>query len=114
MYCRQVLFCVFGVTGSSSVYFVRPCLKTFGIEGSMMEGPWSYRILSVLFVSPIYSVILITVGTLAGRHRYFSNMGLKILRRFVPEKVGEKLKPKACDIKVTRTNITEKAIKNKI
>ena len=92
-----VLFCVFGVTGSSSVYFVRPCLKSLGIEGSMKDGPWSYRILSFLLVSPIYSVILITVGTLAGRHRYFSNMGLKILKRFVPGRVGEKLKPKSCN-----------------
>ena len=91
-----VLFCVFGVTGSSSVYFVRPCLKTLGIEGSMKEGPWSYRVLSILLVSPIYSVILITIGTLAGRHRYFSNMGLKILGRFLPKSIGEKLKPKAC------------------
>ena len=109
-----VLFCVFGVTGSSSVYFVRPCLKTLGIEGSMTEGPWSYRVLSILLVSPIYSVILITIGTLAGRHRYFSNMGLKILRRFVPRGVGEKLKPKACDIKSTSNDINEKTFRDKI
>ena len=57
-----VLFCVFGITGSSSVALVRPALKsTLGIEGTLIEGPNSYRILSVLLVSPIYAVILLTV-----------------------------------------------------
>ena len=82
-----VLFCVFGVTGSSSVAFVRPFLKeTMGIQGTMMEGPNSYRLLSFLMVTPIYVCILLTVGTLAGRHTYFANMARKILGRFVPSK----------------------------
>lgn len=91
-----VLFCVFGVTGSSSMFFVRPCLKTLGIEGSMMEGPWSYRILSVLIVSPIYATILMTLGTLSGRHAYFASMGIKILKRFLPSSVSSKLVPAKC------------------
>ena len=39
-----VVFCVFGVTGSTSVGLVRPALKyTIGLEGSFIEGPNSYR-----------------------------------------------------------------------
>ena len=58
-----VIFCVFGVTGSTSVAVVRPCLKnSIGLEGNMVDGPWSYRILSLLAVSPIYACFLLTFG----------------------------------------------------
>ncbi|CAM9367737.1 unnamed protein product, partial [Heterosigma akashiwo] len=87
-----VLFCVFGITGSSSVAFVRPILKdVIGLDGTMKDGPWSYRIGSVLMVSPIYACVLMTVGTLAGRHAYFAASGQKILGRFLPRKVSREL-----------------------
>eukprot|EP00933_Yihiella_yeosuensis_P035477 TRINITY_DN29027_c0_g1_i1.p1 TRINITY_DN29027_c0_g1~~TRINITY_DN29027_c0_g1_i1.p1 ORF type:complete len:157 (-),score=23.90 TRINITY_DN29027_c0_g1_i1:65-535(-) len=88
-----VLFCVFGVTGSSSVALVRPCFKSLtGIEGSMIEGPWSYRIGSLLLVSPVYATVLITLGTLSGRHAYFAKMGGKIIGRFLPGSLSKHLK----------------------
>jgi hypothetical protein len=86
-----VLFCVFGVTGSSSVAFVRPALKKVGIDGTLLDGPWSYRIASVLIISPIYACILVTVGTLSGRHIFFANMGRKILSRFMPSSAASKI-----------------------
>jgi len=87
-----VLFCVFGITGSSSVALVRPFLKnTIGLEGTMREGPWSYRIGSLVLVSPIYATVLIFTGTVAGRHMYFAMMGRKILGRFLPRKLGQKI-----------------------
>ena len=86
-----MLFVVFGVTGSSSLLVVRPMLKKVGFEGSMKEGPWSYRIGSILLVSPAYACILLTLGTLAGRHAYFAGMAQKMLQRFVPRKVGSKI-----------------------
>lgn len=65
---------------------VRPSLKAiFGIEGSLMEGPNSYRIMSVLCVSPVYAAVLLAIGTLSGRHNYFAKMSMKILGRFVPK-----------------------------
>ena len=87
-----VLFCVFGITGSSSVALVRPFLKnTIGLEGTFRDGPWSYRIGSLVLVSPIYATVLIFTGTLAGRHMYFATMGRKILGRFLPRKLGQKI-----------------------
>merc|ERR1712232_1038944 len=80
-----VLFCVFGVTGSSSVAIIRPVLKnTVGLEGSMKDGPWSYRIISLVLVSPFYATLLVFYGTVAGRHVYFASMARKILGRFLP------------------------------
>ena len=80
-----VAFTVFGVTGSTSVACVRPALKhVTGIEGSLREGPNSYRVTSILAVSPIYATLLVTFGTLAGRHRFFAGMAQKIFGRFLP------------------------------
>lgn len=76
-----IIFIAFGITGSSSVAIVRPTLAAVGIKGSMVEGPWSYRIGSFVCVSPIYSLILLTVGTVAGRHRFFATMSKQILQR---------------------------------
>ncbi|KAG8470625.1 hypothetical protein KFE25_009046 [Diacronema lutheri] len=79
-----VAFAVFGATGSTSLAVVRPALKAAGFEGSLWEGPNSYRAASVLIVSPCYACTLVTMGTLAGRHRFFANMCSRILGRFVP------------------------------
>ena len=77
-----VLFTVFGVTGSSTLFFVRPALKTIGIEGSMIDGPNSYRAVSLVTITPIYCTILLSLGTLAGRHVFFANQATRILSRF--------------------------------
>jgi hypothetical protein len=36
-------------------------------------------------VSPVYALVLIGLGTAAGRHRFFSRMGTRILGRFLPK-----------------------------
>ena len=88
-----VAFVVFGITGSTSVALVRPTLKkTIGLEGSMREGPWSYRITSLVAVSPIYATLLVTIGTVAGRHRFFAYMATKIFGRFLPSPVMTRIR----------------------
>jgi len=85
-----VVFTVFGITGSTSVAVVRPALKsTIGLEGSMIDGPWSYRVLSLVLVSPFYATFLVTFGTLAGRHLFFATMARKIFGRFLPSSLGK-------------------------
>lgn len=80
-----VAFLVFGATGSATVAVVRPLFTAVtGVEGSLWEGPWEYRIGSVLMVSPCYAAMLGTLGTLAGRHPYFARMAHRMLSRFVP------------------------------
>jgi hypothetical protein len=104
-----VVFCVFGVTGSTSVALVRPSLKNvFGLEGNMRDGPWSYRIISIVAVSPIYACCLMTFGTLAGRHNFFAYMSHKIFGRFVPKSISSRIgcppafaRREAAPIKVT-------------
>ena len=75
-----VMCCIFGITGSSSIMFIRPSLKYLGIDvsylklqfsnnsihiykcqGTFIDGPNSYRIGSIWLVSPIYALILMTI-----------------------------------------------------
>ncbi|GKY95446.1 hypothetical protein MPSEU_000506200 [Mayamaea pseudoterrestris] len=71
---------------------VRPAVKNvLGLEGSMKDGPWSYRICSLIVMSPIYGVLLVCVGTLFGRHVYFRHFSVKIFSRFgVPPEMLDK------------------------
>mmetsp|Transcript_3246 Transcript_3246/g.7302 ORF Transcript_3246/g.7302 Transcript_3246/m.7302 type:complete len:141 (+) Transcript_3246:38-460(+) len=76
---------VFAITGTGSVQLVRPALKSVtGIEGNMIEGPWSYRITSLVSVTPIYATVLTILGTLSGRHVFFAGMAQKIVGRLCP------------------------------
>lgn len=90
---EAVIACiVFGVTGSSSAYLARPTVENlFGIKGSLVDGPNSYRVLSLLCISPVYAVLLGFLGTLAGRHIFFAGMSVKILSRFLPRSVLNKV-----------------------
>lgn len=87
-----VIFCVFGITGSTSVAVVRPTFEFLtGIKGSFKDGPWSYRFGSLLLISPAYALLLVTIGTLAGRHQYFGGLSWKILTRLLPNRIMQPL-----------------------
>ncbi len=90
---ETALICtVFAITGSSSMYLVRPAVKTvFGVEGTLVDGPWSYRLLCVGVCMPAYSLLLLTFGTLAGRHQYFKRIAMRMWGRFMPLKYRQKL-----------------------
>jgi hypothetical protein len=96
-----VAIAVFGATGTLSVLAVRPSLKTlFGIEGTLVDGPNSYRLMSILCVSPVYAMVLLAIGTVSGRHNYFAKMSMKILGRFVPKSVIHKVVCKPAQAKL--------------
>lgn len=88
-YIEGAVACViFAITGTSSVTFVRPFITYItGIHGSLVDGPNSYRVMSILLLSPMYAVLLFSYGTVLGRHRFFAKMSFKILNRFVPKSV---------------------------
>jgi len=82
-----LIFFIFGITGSTTMHFVRPIMHTvFGLEGSLWDGPWSYRIISLLTITPTYSLILITFGTIFGRHVYFKKVAKRMWFRLLPKK----------------------------
>jgi hypothetical protein len=63
-YGEMVLICtVFAITGTSTMVLVRPAVsEVLGLKGSMKEGPWSYRICSLVIMTPLYSAMLVVVG----------------------------------------------------
>eukprot|EP00730_Choanoeca_flexa_P014606 TRINITY_DN6447_c0_g1_i1.p1 TRINITY_DN6447_c0_g1~~TRINITY_DN6447_c0_g1_i1.p1 ORF type:complete len:195 (+),score=22.45 TRINITY_DN6447_c0_g1_i1:62-646(+) len=86
-----IRFTVFAITGSSSMYFARPFVNdVLGMEGTMRDGPWSYRIASFLMVTPIYTVILLLVGTASGQHAFFLNVAQRMWSRLLPGIVKRK------------------------
>ena len=44
--------------------------------------PWTYRLASIVIMFPFYPLLLVTVGTAAGRHVYFKHFAVKMLSRF--------------------------------
>ena len=92
-YAEMVLICtVFGITGSSTMVVVRPAVTdVLKLEGSMRDGPWSYRICSLVIMTPIYATLLVCVGTVFGRHAYFRHFSVKMWSRFgVPPELMDK------------------------
>ena len=82
---QVLILAVFSITGSLALYLVRPLLSSvLGLQGSMRDGPWSYRILTLLLVPPAYSVMLVTIGTALGRHAYFKRVALRMWGRLLP------------------------------
>ncbi|KAF9924752.1 hypothetical protein FBU30_005355 [Linnemannia zychae] len=87
-----IIMGVFAVTGSTSVMFVKPLLKeVFKLDGSWREGPWSFRIAYICTTLPLYSCILLTVASIAGRRPYFKKVVLRMWSRFLPKKVIQRL-----------------------
>ena len=81
-----IVVVVFGVTGLLSMLFSRFLLgDILHLEGGVWSGPWSYRIAYLALVPPSYSVTLVVVGTLAGKHLYFRRRVLGTWRLLLPK-----------------------------
>jgi len=69
---------VFAITGSTAMVVVRYIMhRMLELEGSIWSGPWLYRLIYFLVMTPSYSVTLLLMGTIFGRQAFF----LKILKR---------------------------------
>lgn len=90
---EMTLLCtVFAISGTSTMVLVRPAVSNIlGLHGSMKDGPWSYRLCSLFIMTPIYPLVLVTVGTMFGRHAYFRHFGVKMFTRFgIPAELMDK------------------------
>jgi hypothetical protein len=56
--------------------------EVLGLKGSFREGPNSYRICSIVIMTPLYATMLVCVGTVFGRHAYFRHFAVKMFSRF--------------------------------
>lgn len=82
-WCLSLMLCLTNVATSSPWSKVRPAVSHgLGLQGTLKDGPWSYRICSIVIMTPIYSTLLVLVGTVFGRHHYFRHFSVKMFSRF--------------------------------
>ena len=72
-----VVATVFGLTGVTSLAFSRLLFSVLlDLEGSLWSGPWSYRIMYVSVIPPVYSTTLVLFGSLFGKREYFARRAM--------------------------------------
>lgn len=81
-----IIIFVFSITGSSAVYLVKPVLEILGLSRehfgpSFWFGGFWYYIFRILFIFPIYQLLLVFFGWLLGQFSFFWNFEKKMLRR---------------------------------
>ncbi len=75
-----IIFIVFAITGSLSLYVSRPILSFFSINSDNF-GVIGYYPLRIAIVFPIYQILIIVVGTMFGQFNFFWKLEKKILSR---------------------------------
>lgn len=64
-----LVFCIFGITGSSMLFIKPPLFELLGIHSDM---PFLlYALLYVLIITPVYFIVLLILGSLLGQQRFF-------------------------------------------
>lgn len=80
-----LILIVFSITGSLAAWVSKPFVEYFGLNGDMMPK-WLFVILRLILIFPVYSLILIIVGTLFGQFQFFWAFEKKMFSRFIPKK----------------------------
>ena len=83
-----VIFVVFAITGSASLYVGKPVLSWLDIQRAnfsedFLWGGLGYYSLRILVIFPIYQVLLITIGSLLGQFQFFWNIEKKMFKRLL-------------------------------
>ncbi|TLF44893.1 DUF6787 family protein [Maribacter aurantiacus] len=80
-----IIFIVFAITGSSSVYVAKPFLDVIGLEQDNFPDTWwspiVYWTLRILLIFPFYQVLLVAYGWLFGQFKFFWTFEKKMLKR---------------------------------
>lgn len=80
-----VIFFVFAITGSSSVYVAKPFLKLIGLAQDTFPDTWwgvtLYWVLRILLIFPFYQILLVLYGWLLGQFKFFWAFEKKMLTR---------------------------------
>ncbi|MGV6832471.1 MAG: DUF6787 family protein [bacterium] len=92
------IFIVFAITGSMSVMITRPLFNVLGFTSDTFTeipgGKILYIFLRILFVFPIYKVLLVFFGWIFGEYNFFFNFALKMLKRIGFKNWVERLESK--------------------
>ena len=75
-----IILLVFAITGSTSALIAKPLLTLLGITKGTV-GLWFYYPLYLIIILPIYKILLLVIGTLAGQRLFFWNFIKRMLTR---------------------------------
>lgn len=76
-----IIFLVFAITGMLSIYVSRFIFELLHLT---KDDPfWLRAVVYIVTVLPAYQVILLTVGTLFGQHKFFKNFLRIMFSRFL-------------------------------
>ncbi|MGC1516297.1 MAG: DUF6787 family protein [Maribacter sp.] len=80
-----IIFIVFAITGSSSVFVAKPFLHFIGLQESNFPETWwgavLYWTLRILLIFPFYQILLVIYGWLFGQFKFFWAFEKKMLGR---------------------------------
>ncbi|MFS4468406.1 DUF6787 family protein [Maribacter sp. 2210JD10-5] len=80
-----VIFIVFAITGSSSVFVAKPFLNLIGLQLDNFPDTWwrglLYWTLRILLIFPFYQILLVIFGWLFGQFKFFWAFEKKMLSR---------------------------------
>lgn len=72
-----IIFLVFSVTGSLTLWIAKPLLSLLKIEKEL----WFFWPARILIIFPVYQILIVIIGALFGQFRFFWDFEKKILRR---------------------------------
>jgi len=76
----SLVMVVFACTGSSALYVVKYLLRNmWQVEGTVFGGPWQYTLAYFTTMFTIYPFVLLSYGTLFGRHQYFKKIFMRMV-----------------------------------
>ncbi|MFS4416887.1 DUF6787 family protein [Maribacter sp. 2307ULW6-5] len=80
-----VIFIVFGITGSASVYVAKPFLELINFHPEHFTDAWwgtaLYWIVRLLLIFPFYQILLVVFGFLFGQFKFFWAFEKKMLAK---------------------------------
>ena len=80
-YQLLMVFLVFGISGSLSVYVSKPLLEFLNYE-EFISNSIIQIILRIIIIFPIYQIILLAVALIFGEFEYFWKFGKKFWKKF--------------------------------
>ncbi len=72
-----IIFLVFSVTGSLTLWIAKPLLSLLRIEKEL----WFFWPARILIIFPVYQILIVIIGALFGQFKFFWAFEKKILKR---------------------------------
>jgi hypothetical protein len=79
-----IILIVFSITGSISAWLAKPVVDYLGLTNDKISL-WLLIPLRLILIFPIYSLLLLIIGTVFGQFKFFWAFEKKMFSRFIPK-----------------------------